>query len=521
MPVQVVDTWTGRHANALRRALRLTNEGLAAQLGTAVRTVAKWNADPELVPVAELQRALDTMLSQAPEDDRTRFALLLAADLPPAPAADAAAAELVDGSDAAQALVWVDQAAGWDPGTAAALLPSRAARTDRDHVRQDAAARARVGREQVADALAGYYGTRDGHAPDVGRCAGHRLATSVLTRPDWLALRLPLGAGREHLRYAGQPAEPVRVDQLGAVAAVDRIAAGLQADLRMVNAPIYRLTDYAVSAAGIAGSVGLAGFFDYALTLDLLEAELGDALAGGLPIRPGQLPLRDRYLPDLAAVLDVAGRMCAGGPPALTAIARPAGRGRLRPDFLLLVQERSGRVLNAARRLAVIPKSFHGPLVDYAEDAQPYRSVEREMEEELFGREDVDSVFGDSRQADPMHRSRLSAPMGWLADHLDDDAWRMECTGFGFNLLTGNYEVASLVVVHDDAWWTSYGGHIEANWESTGLRRYSTLDRDALTALVLDPAWSNEGLFALLQGLRRLADIGGDRTDLPDIDWEH
>ena len=247
----------------------------------------------------------------------------------------------------------------------------------------------------------------------------------------------------------------------------------------------------------------------------MLEAELGDALAAGEPTGPGRLPLRDRYLPDLPAVLAVAGRVCAGGPPAL--LARPAGGGRPRPDFLLLVQERSSRVLNAAQRLAVIPKSFHGPLVDYAEDAQPYRTIE----EELFGREDVDSVFGDSRQADPMHRSRLSAPMGWLADHLDDGAWRMECTGFGFNLLTGNYEFASLIVVHDDTWWTTYGGHIEANWESTGLHRYSTLDRDALTALVLDPAWSNEGLFALLQGLRRLDEIGGDRTDLPDIDWEN
>src|SRR5829696_7720385 len=114
--MQVVDTWTGRHASALRRALRLTNEGLAEQLGTAVRTVAKWNADPALVPTPELQRALDTMLSQTPEDGRTRFALLLAADLPaaPTPATDAAAAELVDGSDAAQAFAWVDQAAGWD-----------------------------------------------------------------------------------------------------------------------------------------------------------------------------------------------------------------------------------------------------------------------------------------------------------------------------------------------------------------------------------------------------------------------
>ena len=62
----------------------------------------------------------------------------------------------------------------------------------------------------------------------------------------------------------------------------------------------------------------------------------------------------------------------------------------------------------------------------------------------------------------------------------------MECTGFGLNLLTGNHEFASLIVVQDDSWWTIYGGHIGANWKSTGLRRYSTLDRDALTALVLD-----------------------------------
>jgi hypothetical protein len=274
-----------------------------------------------------------------------------------------------------------------------------------------------------------------------------------------------------------------------------------------------------VSVDGIAGTVGLAGFFDYALTLDLLETELCDALTSGTSPAPGQLPLRDRYLPDVASVLDVGRRLCAGGPPALCAIARPTGHGR-EPDFLLLVQERSGRVLNSARRLAVIPKSFHGPLVDYAEDAQIHRSVEREMEEELFGRDDVDSVLNDQRRADPMHRSRLSVPMRWLMEHRTDESWRMECTGYGYNLLTGNYEFASLIAVHDESWWEEYGGHIEANWESASLRCYSTRDRDAITALIFDPAWSNEGLFALLQGLRRLAEVGGNRTDLPAIEWE-
>jgi DNA-binding transcriptional regulator YiaG len=56
--VEVVDVWTGRRASALRTALRLTNETFADQLGTAVRTVAKWNSQADLVPTPELQRAL-------------------------------------------------------------------------------------------------------------------------------------------------------------------------------------------------------------------------------------------------------------------------------------------------------------------------------------------------------------------------------------------------------------------------------------------------------------------------------
>jgi hypothetical protein len=96
----------------------------------------------------------------------------------------------------------------------------------------------------------------------------------------------------------------------------------------------------------------------------------------------------------------------------------------------------------------------------------------------------------------------------------------MECTGFGLNLVSGNYEFASLIVIHDEEWWGRFGGHIEANWESDGLRRYSTLDDELLMALAHDPAWSNEGLFALLQGLRRLAEIGGSRVNIPTITWE-
>jgi hypothetical protein len=41
-----------------------------------------------------------------------------------------------------------------------------------------------------------------------------------------------------------------------------------------------------------------------------------------------------------------------------------------------------------------------------------------------------------------------------------------------------------------------------------------------LTELATDKTWSNEGLFAFLQGLRRLAEVGGDRVNAPPIAWE-
>ena len=54
----------------------------------------------------------------------------------------------------------------------------------------------------------------------------------------------------------------------------------------------------------------------------------------------------------------------------------------------------------------------------------------------------------------------------------------MECTGFGLNLVSGNYEFACLIVIDDEDFWTRYGGVIEANWESRLLRQYSSLDAE-------------------------------------------
>jgi hypothetical protein len=423
-------------------------------------------------------------------------------------------AELLDGAGADG----IRELAGWLPDSTRRKVAVRLENLDLGHVRDRRARLRRVGRSQLAHTLADYYA--DGSADyqlyrvDVD---GQAVLTSVLSRLEWSEIAVPLTAETDRVALVDVELDGVgQIGNLNEHPAVDRLAEAAALGVRMTNKPLYRLLDVDVRDGVISGRVGLAHFGVYALTMDLLESELAEELSAGQSARSGRLPMRDRLLPNLAAVLDLQGRLCAGGVASLCAIARPADAYRGPADYALLVQERSGQVVNAAGRLAVIPKGFHEPLSDVRADARISATLQREMEEELFGRVDVDSTASGSRAALPMHPDRLSDPMRWLLDV--PDRLRTECTGFGLNLVSGNYEFAGLVAIENEEFWTRFGGHIEANWESSGLRLYSSLDGELISKLVMDEAWTNEGLFAFLQGLRRLREIGGRRVSLPAVD---
>ncbi len=516
------DGWTGRTACALQAALRLSQEAFAEHLGVSARTVGFWHQKLDSVPKSDAQQLLDTALDRATPAVKARFAALTDAeplDLPEGAAADA---ELRLSSDPTivAALDWLDEHANWPPGTARREVAARLVRLDVRALQDRGVRRSRVNQRNTAAALANYYATSTtGHGRYTATFGTTEATTTVLTHPAWLDLDCPLFPTHDRLKLSGvTPDDDLAMDGETAGRAAQRLAEALALGSRMVNLPLFRLLDVDVRMHAIAGAVGVTSFVGYVVTMDLLEGELVDALTTNKPTTPGSLPLRDAYLPNLPAVLDVSDRMCAGGTLALTAIARPADPFRGGPDYLLLVQERSGHVINAARRLAVIPKGFHQPLTDYRADAQIGATLRREMEEELFGREDIDHTAGEQRHVDPMHPSRMSDPMRWLT--AEPDRLRMECTAFGLNLVSGNYEFASLIVIEDEEFWTRFGGQVQANWESARLRQYSSLDHELLEELANDVAWSNEGLFALLQGLRRLRELGGTRVNLPAIEWE-
>lgn len=503
----VIDQWSGARATALRRAMRLSNERFADKLGVSVRAIAKWSVQPDLTPSPQFQEMLDTVLERCDVSTVERFTAMTT---PPSHGMDVVESPMRSlAPTLLQALVWIDDHAGWATGTA----EQRVQQTLAEKASHSTSARHGVPRSVLAGAIAELYPETAGLSLYGVEVDGRPIQTSILTQDVWIDAAVPLGPGTEQFTVDYQADLPsVELSAEQADAAIKRVADIVVSDARIFDARLYSLLGVHVGDGRIGGTLGLAEFVPYALTTDLLEDELAQAIlsdAGGGP-NWNSLPLRRAALPTVDVALDFQGRICVGGALALVAIARPAGRAGEPADYLLLVQERSAQVLNGTGSLSVVPKAFHQPLGDYSQDAAISATIEREFEEELLGRTELEAVMSGGF-IDPRHLSRLSVPMRALVDG-SAGSWTAECTGFGVNLASGNYEFAGLIAIHDERWWLDHGGDLRGNWETDGVRRYSSRDHDGIAHLIKDDRWSNEGLFAFLQGLRRLAKIAPDRV---------
>ncbi len=501
---------TGEFARELRRWRKqrgMTQRVLADRMAYHHSRVSQVEAGD--LPHAEFARQADTILGAGGALWALYAELADARDQPPAaPERDLRTTEFV---------AWLADHAETDFATLYGAVCDAVERLERERpsVRygRDRARRA-VTQAQLAAALARYYGNEHMYRARVGST---EVVTGVACRPDWLTVAVDLRGGGEAFRYVPPTPPPTPRLSAGAVAtAVARLASVEANETVMVNNPLYRLVDVEVGSGRLAATVTTVPFAHHALTTELMEGEMVDAVAAGL--RP--LPLRAAFLPTIESVFDLGSRACVGGAASLLAIARSARHSGQR-DYVLLTQERSKAVLNTAGKLAVIPKAFHQPTGEPGDEAPISVTIRREFEEELLGRQDLEQI-GQAEHAhvDLLHAQHLTEPMAWLLDQ-GPDAYRVECTGLGFNTLTSNYEFPCLIVIEDETWWDRFGHMVEANWEADRVHRHSSLDAAGLEALIGDPRWGNESLFALLQGLRRLAEVGDpQRVAIPTIDLE-
>jgi hypothetical protein len=75
--MQVITSWTSGQADALRQALRMTNEKFAGHIHVSTRTVANWRKRPDIIPQPAIQDALDSALDHAPDRSKAQFAMLV------------------------------------------------------------------------------------------------------------------------------------------------------------------------------------------------------------------------------------------------------------------------------------------------------------------------------------------------------------------------------------------------------------------------------------------------------------
>ncbi|KRB42984.1 hypothetical protein [Terrabacter sp. Root181] len=498
----VVPTWRPADAVCLQQALRLTNEAFAETLGSAARTVAKWHANPAMKLTTEMQAALDTLLSRAAEDARERFAQLRFAGVAEPAAVTESATALQGAEHLHSALEFLDELRGCAPGTSFEAVAKRAITLSRDDPI------AHVDRQDVADRLVDFYSTESGLAGAMHLQSSEGVMTTTLVTPHGgLA---PRNMGVPSSGFARRTAAaPLLATPALLAAAETRLARCLLGGTRFSDQPTYRLVDVDHESGGIRTQFAMTTFARYALTWDLLEAEVLTALAAGTSV----LPLREQLLPTARAVLTPSARECVGGALALSAFARPAS-GNRPADYVLLIQQRSSRVLNGAGRIAVIPKCFHQPTNEATAEVDVRLTLLRETEEELFGRAETDNSLGPSSVADLLHPSRMTPAMRWLTE---SSALDVHLNGFAYNLVAGSFEFPALLAVHDETFWQRFGGDVEANWEASGLLRYSSADADGLEALLHDPQWTDEGLVAFALGLKRLAQLNPERVKLPAL----
>jgi transcriptional regulator with XRE-family HTH domain len=384
------------------------------------------------------------------------------------------------------------------------------------------------------EVLAAYYSDdslgRGGLAPYEVEINDRRVRLALTTRPAWSGICVPLAAlgessPHECCALTTSVAPDRAIDPFRALAL--RFLCDIEArGLEIYDAPIFRLRHLDLRRGGLDATFSPDSFLHYRLSVGLLGDELTAALAQAgsvdelLEASDELMPLRAQVLPDGARLADFDNRVCSGGVLTLLAIARPKPQN----DFVVLAQRRGAAVSDSQGLLSVIPRAFHQPSVlphsmALASEVPPSATLYRELFEEVLGGREVEV---DDRDLEPMWFVDESKPLRWLRER--PDSYRALCVGLGINLFSGNYEIGTLLVIHDPKFWRAFEQAFRPNWEVANLIRCSTLPapgaspRRGLSGLIqAADVWTSEGLMVLLEGLAYLKRHFPERVCLPAI----
>lgn len=456
--MEVVPSWTGKQADALRGALRMSSEAFAGHLGVAVRTVASWRQNADIVPRPVVQEALDTALACAPDSVRAQFALALAA------------------GDSRASGVGVSGGANYRAGVADGAV--RASHQEWLAVRRGL----QRYRSELTRVVSGLYP------------ASVRLGSTGLLMPPGWRLREPVELASVRLEWCGevqsasitgQHEETLRLRPLAGpgqrYTRYHRAVCDLDRPRLFDNRLCYRLMQVRADESGgrvsFATTIGSMSYFDM---IDVGEALAHEtalvALDHGGDLCPDRvqwaaLPFR-RLAADPFALANYPLMLSVS---TLTVRRSPAGS-----TFLLLRRD-PAKVAIAGGMLSVFPTGVFQPASVVPAPGSPdfslWRNVMREYSEEYLGNPEHD---GDGPPADYAN----AEPFRSLDRALADGRVRVLCLGLGVDALNYVGDVLTVAVFDSDVFDAVFGGMVQENAEGSVDREVFAFDEDTVRRLL-------------------------------------
>ena len=175
--------------------------------------------------------------------------------------------------------------------------------------------------------------------------------------------------------------------------------------------------------------------------------------------------------------------------------------------------------------LSVIPKAFHQPSAlphsrTLRSEVRPSATMYRELFEEILGGREVEIA---DRDLEPLWFIDHSRPLRWLREN--PGSYLGLCVALATNLLSGNHEIGTLLVIHDPKFWRLFESALRPNWEVGNLIRCSTRPgihtgpKRGLAGLITSTeGWTSEGLLVLIEGLARLKQLFPERVCLLSLE---
>lgn len=279
--------------------------------------------------------------------------------------------------------------------------------------------------------------------------------------------------------------------------------------------PIYRLANLFLTKDELRAEFSVDSFLRYLFGLGAMENELisyltahatdKNTLAEGFE---SYLPLRHELLQDADAIANYRNRMCAGGIHTTVAIQRPDPDD----DFVIPLQLRSPKVSGGQWLITVAPEAYHQPMVDPDKEISLAETFYREFYEELLGGEEA--TRKSQRLCHDWYK-KDSPALEWLLQN--SHSHRLICTGIGFNLMSGNYEVGLLCLIKDTNFWEKHRHRLRTNWEGSPILPpfISTKDPGSIKELLRRQNWTASGLYSLSRALEYLKAEELTKVSLP------